>query len=1030
MGLQKAALPIPFAGGVETKQDAKQVPPVRLIDLRNGVFTKRTTISKRNGYRALAQAIEAGGGDYTDAKALAKRDLELLAFARSPASHRTAYSYRPVADRWADTGATASLVATERALVKTGTEQSQADAATNGGVTVTAWLDNLGGVWGSLVEEATGRVLTAPQALGTANSRKPRCVAVGTRLHVYWAEPALGRIDIATANPADPLAGFSIGPLIPDLTPTDPAFDACPTTHNSDNPAAIAWSKAAGLGTGWAYVHESGVIGSAATGLPAAASSATAPNNCLAIDWDPVGGGPTGGPTLWVAIGADDNAILIEIDELNLTETGQTGVLPRWTNSCDSIAVVHDALGLFAGGGAYVIAEERATNDRDRVIHVLQGSSAGLTEVSVFRGACLASRAFYETADGPHVWLTHDAPFFSVYLLLHLPTETIRSRTMPTIAHGRAEDGWLGSVTVDPDDDRRWRTPLLYNEQLEAVAGEFAETGIRWCAHDFDAQAAYQTAQLGAGLYLAGACPLHYDGDRWAEWGFHYAPDGEIVGVPAFDAAGEVPLGVFTYRIIYEEIDAAGERHMGPASIGFEVEVTTSPAKITLEIPTYRITSRRRVRISVYRSEANDTAQFFRVSSVDPTASGDNGYLLNDPTVDTVTFTDAMSDEELITQEELYTDGGAFSNDPAPMAGGALAGGKGRLFFTDPSDPHLVRYTREIAPGYAAEMVAAQALPVDPFGGAIVNLAVLDQAVIVFCEHAIHGFGGQGPGNVPSADPSANFSPSELITSDCGLRDPKSLALSPIGVVFKGTKGIQILGRDRQLRMIGTPVERYDDNVATRALVHPSEARILLLTEETDPDVGRSLLYDYEHEQWSTFTNHAGIDGVTIGTNLYYLRTDGRVFVETPGLYRDDNSQIRLGIETAWIKFAQYLQGWQRIWHAQILGEWESAHTLRVRYQLDYEVDWSRPRNLDVGNNRSTSPYGDGAYGDGPYGGAANSTRYQRRIHIGKRCQGIRFWIEDIEETADAGASYELSELLLTGGIVGPAYKLGATRSD
>jgi hypothetical protein len=141
--------------------------------------------------------------------------------------------------------------------------------------------------------------------------------------------------------------------------------------------------------------------------------------------------------------------------------------------------------------------------------------------------------------------------------------------------------------------------------------------------------------------------------------------------------------------------------------------------------------------------------------------------------------------------------------------------------------------------------------------------------------------------------------------------------------------------------------------------------------------------------------------------------------------------RITMRIETAWIHFAPYLQGWQRVLWAYFLGTYKSAHTLHIRYRVNYDDDYRGPINLDVNTNYDPSLYGAGAYGAGPYGGTGGGvSRYQRRIHLNKECQAIQFRIEDSEATGDAGASFELSELLLIGGILDSAYKPGPARTQ
>lgn len=1019
-------LTVTFAGGLSTDQDSKQVPQVKLLDLQNAIFTADTTLKKRTGYRALGQQIENGGGLYSNAVATGKRSDELLLFTLDGT-----YSYRPNADRMALTGRPLSLTGRERPIAKTGTEQSQGDAGTLSNVTVAAWVDSRGGIWWEVIEESSGRALRPPAQLAAVGA-EPRVIPVGPNaVHVYYTDHSINTIWVVVVDVTNPTIGVTPSVLVNDLTASAVGYDVCPTTldvviggDTPMSPAAIAWPSSAG-GIRIGYVAPTGVIGSGATNLPPAISHPFAPTgpSSVAVAYNPTYGvaiaaSIVGTSTTNVAV--YDNTLLVQL--LNSSSV----LFAATTLRTHAIAWVAARL--------YIAIDDTsgAASERDSRIQLATCDlfSPPVAAGAPFpkRGLSIASRAF--VADGvPYLYATHDVPFFSVYLLVRLTDGYIVSRVMPTSAHGTQVNGsgtWTSSVSVDPVDDSRWRVALLRNEQLAALAGQFAETGMSWVTVDFDDLNAWQSVQLGAGLYLAGACPQHYDGSRWAEAGFHYAPDGTITATPAA-STGALSTGVYAYRIWYEETDGQGEIHRGPTSVGTLVTLTAGQNQVTLVGPMYRATGRNIVRVCIARAPVGDSSTFFEVTSRDVTTSGAaaNGYLLNSTTADTWTFVDRMSDTNLLLQNPLYTTGGILSNDPAPMAGGVIAVGKGRLFFTDPLDQNLLRYTQQIAEGFAVEFAEPLKQRLDPEGGAISAVGIMDGAVYPFRETAVFVVGGPGP--LP--DPTLNsevfaFTPGDLVTSDVGCTQPRSIASTPVGIAFKSQKGIRLLGRDRKVVDIGSDVRVYDDQDVTAATLVPKAMRVMFLTSS-----GSTLMFDYQHGQWSRFTNHTGLDALIHNGLYHYLRVDGRVFVETPNAYRDDNSHIPMVLEMAWLKMTGYLQGWQRIWYAQFIGEWRSPHTLRVRYRLDYELQWSAPFDLDVDANQTSTAYGAGLYGAGPYGSTGSSV-YQRRIHIGKACQAIQFQVQDVEQTSDFGAAFELSELVLKGGIKGPLFKLGATRSN
>lgn len=1015
MKLQEVQIPIAFAGGVDTRQDPKQVPVAKLLDLQNGVFTRETSIAKRNGYRSLGTAIETSGVTYRDAAALAARGDELILFAGD-----RSYSHRAEADAWSDAGPVASAIATETPLVRTSTVQTCPDAASLAGVSLVAWEDSRGGVWWALIEVATGRIVRAAAAASVSGQR-PRCLAVGGLLHLLWAESAAGEIRSIVVDPGG-LSATAAFVVTNDLLPGNPAFDAC-TTNRVDAAGVIAWVTAAGYRVG--YLAPSGGLGTPLGGFPSVVSVArTVTAAGIAVDYNTT---TTTGSSVSV-VTTDGALIALDSYSANLISSGSGTVgavgAVRLALAYDEV-VAPDETALI--GSTFVWAELPAAIPRDHLVNAYVFSDAGNAFVlgAQMRGCGIASRGFRD-ASGPCVWVVHDSTFFATYLCMRMaPGASTRcvSRTMPGVAVGLPARAHLPSV--QGDGTRAHAAALPYHERLDTPGGaQFAESSIRLVELDFDAAEAWQTAQLGRGLYLAAACPLHYDGQAWTEWGFHYAPDN-VAAPTLFGGGGLTPNTTYTYRFTYEWVDAQGELHRGPTSAGTVVPLGPTDNETIWQLPTLRITAKERVRLGVWRSAPGDTSVFRRVSSVDPSLGGANGYPLNVTTADTISFTDQMSDADWEAQEPLYTNGGISSNDPAPMAGSVLAAGKGRLFWTDPADGNLIRFSQQIAEGCAAEPVARLLLRVDAYGGPVTGIGVMDDVVIVFKESAIYVFGGPGPLANPdiSADQFAFTAPA-LIPTDVGCRSPQSIAYTPLGLTFQSQRGVGLVTRDRQVANIGAPIEAYAGEPITRATLLPDRSQIVFLTT-----ADRTLLFDFEHQQWSTFTGHAGLDGVVVGGVYHYLRPDGRVFQETPGQYLDGNLQIRLVLETAWVKLLGYLQGWQQIHAIMFLGEYKSPHTLRVSVQLDYEAGFGPPFSFPVDADYNPALYGAGAYGAGAYGGDyQNSTRYQRELHVGQACEAFRVRIEDIEEAGQAGASFELSEMLVTGGILANAYRLPATR--
>jgi hypothetical protein len=1002
VALREVPVPLPFSAGVDTKSSELTAPVGRLLVLENGVFVKGTTIRKRNGYESFGKAITGAGNDYTDAKALTRRGSEPVLL-----TDGTAYSHQASLGSWNEVGSVTSVEMSDESVGHTGSNQTIPDHADNGGVRLLAWEDSRGGIYWTLLEVGGGRVLRAPAQLDSAGQR-PRCLAVGEVLHLVYAT-AVGDLRILVVNPSEPTATVATAVLTSDLSTTNPSFDAVPTSLTNE-PGLIVWAKNTG-GYRLGYLSPSGALGSPGNGFDSVVD-----NSSAVVDAGPVLAfdGSTFVAVAWYDNGAGNSNIQFHDTQDDLAPLVSVG------QATEGAAPVRLAVTMTAAETAVLWREFSAASDRDHFVRAMSFDGLTTSQIATYRGSGLASRGFLDE-DVPHVWLVHDATFFSVYLCLRLEvTGATRcvARSLPGVAYGVPDRAHLPSVHVDESDSRVHRWCGSWQQQLPAGDEEsavFAEVGIRLVTLDFDSTTAWQTAQLGRNLYIGGACPLRYDGDTIAEAGFHYAADD--IAAPTQGTGGALTLlGTYLYRVVYEEIDAQGEIHQGATSVGTEVTLTGSNNRLTFAIPTYRSgTSKRRVRIGVFRSEQGDAAALYRVTSLDPSATGSNGYILNDTTVDTISFVDDMSDAVLIAKEPLYTNGDIPSNDPTG-SGSVLAVGKNRLFYNDPSDPLLVRFTQELAPGYAAEFNNELTLPVDPYGGAITALAVMDDRLIVFKRSAVFAVSGPGPLRNPGAAPDIGFSPAALVTSDVGCTAPSSIAVTPAGIVFQSAKGIYMLSRDLSVSYVGAPVEGFNAQTVTRATLIEDRTQVVFLCS-----TGKTLMFDYLFGQWSTYTNHTGLDAVVIDGTYHYLRTDGRVFRETVGVYRDDNSQIPLVLETAWIKLQGYLQGMSRFYHVALIGERKSAHTIRFRYRTDYTASWSAPINVDW-TTASGDDYGDGSYGDGDYGGDSPEV-YQWKAHIGEVGQSIRFRFEDVEPTGEFGASYELNELLLLCGSKGNAVR-------
>lgn len=1016
MALGTSAISVRFAGGVDTKTDAKQVPTTKLLRLENAVFTKAVSLVKRNGYEALPRET-TDGSVYPDLVSVGVRNDEMVGF-----SSDAAWSFMESLQKWRRIGAAFSFVQTERTVAKTGTEQTAGDHATANGVSVYAWEDSRGGIWYAAADAATGHIAVQARQL-SATGVRPRCARCGDVLHVYWAETASSRVFSAVVNPDDLAAIPTPQSLLTDVT-SDVIYDA--EYVELFNSPVVAWVTATGYRVG--YVASSGLLGTISTGYPNPSTVTITSPLRIAVASNPREGetAPLGvmyATASSIVCRGHDSFLSLNPSTSPVTVSAYSGTVTGITGAWQRDEVATDVYRLWVAWGI-----DGGGDVRDRVVFSTSfdsDESVGVT-VQLQRGSDLASRAFRA---GAHVLahVVHDVEFFSTYFAISLSTEpmTIASRILPGVAGNAPVDGHLASVVYDADNEDLVHWIAGYSAQLDSADGDqFAETGLQLVTYNVASDQSHRSVQLGQSLYVSGAMPMLYDSAVIGEAGIHYAADGPIVTATAVGGS-LTPETTVSYQIVYEAILANGEIMPGPVSVAVIVPLPAGRDRVSLTIPTYRHTAWPNVRIGVFRSEGDDgNAQpaRYRVTSLDPgDTTGSNRYLRNDPTTDTVTFVDDLSDVDLLAREPLYTNGGILSNDAIP-ATSVLARGKSRIFASDPHDPDLVRFSQEVRDGYAAEFSPDLSVKVDAYGGRVSALAVLDDSVVVFKETAIYFFAGPGP--LANPDAGSGFSQPALITADVGCAAPRSIAYTPVGIVFQSPKGIYLLDRGRQVRYIGAPVEAYRDIdvVAATLIDKRTQIRFLLGTGDV------SLLYDYYFDQWSTFTNHLGRDAVLVAETYNYVRTDGTIYREISG-YTDNGIPVYSLIETAEIRMQETLQGMQRVWWVLVIGAYISPHTLQVRFATDYERGWSSAFVYDPSTTRTATVWGSGVWGAGPWGGSIEE-RYQFQIHIGEKCESIRLRFEDRPDVDEPGAAFELSELLVIGGVRKPDYRpLGEGRT-
>ena len=400
-----------------------------------------------------------------------------------------------------------------------------------------------------------------------------------------------------------------------------------------------------------------------------------------------------------------------------------------------------------------------------------------------------------------------------------------------------------------------------------------------------------------------------------------------------------------------------------------------------IQIPTLRVTNKpveTPVSIAVYRTLVNETL-FYRVSSF-------STPLLNDKTVDFLTFGDTTPDSELIGNEQLYTTGGVLANGQAP-ASSLVAQYKNRLISVSSEDPFTWYFSKPVGTNTPVQFSPFFYKKIPELGGPITALGVMDDKLIFFKRSSIFIVVGTGPNNLGLQD---DFNDAELVTTDTGCLEPKSVVRMPLGLMYKSAKGIYLLDRGLNVKYIGDEVESYNADIVTSSelIEQSNQVRFTLAS-------GKALVYDYYFDQWSVFTNQNAADSTIFEGKFTYLRPDGKIYKETPGVWTDGGQPIYLKLKTAWLSF-NGLQGLERLYNTMVLGEYKSPHTLTVKVAHDFEAD-SQTTAIPV---------------------ATNPGLYQYKVYLTRqKSQSVQFTVQETQAGPTYGEGFNISALGLEVGV-------------
>lgn len=411
-----------------------------------------------------------------------------------------------------------------------------------------------------------------------------------------------------------------------------------------------------------------------------------------------------------------------------------------------------------------------------------------------------------------------------------------------------------------------------------------------------------------------------------------------------------------------------------------------------LALPTLRLTQKSNVRCVIYRTEAGGS-RYYQVTSV-------TLPLLNVTTNDFAYWFDTTPDSTLVGNNLLYTDGGVLENDPLP-ASNIMTSYKNRIVAIPSEHPQTWWYSKQVTAGGVVEFSASFVKNIDQRDGAITGLGVIDEKLLLFKANTVFCVVGDGPSPSGFND---DFIDAQLVTTDVGCTNHKSIVRTPDGLMFQSAKGIYLMDRSLSVKYIGDDVEAYNSYAVTSSKLITSLNQVRFTLSS-----GVVLVYDYFVDQWSVFDSITAVDSCEFGGQFTWLKANGKIYKENPSLFTDDGAFVQMYIQTGWIQMAG-IQGFQRIYKAMVVGDYKSPHTLNC--ELAYDFVSTAAQTITV-----------------PVASAPSGVPYQYRLFPSRqKCEAIQFTFYDTQSPA-YGEGLSLSALSFEVGIKRGLNKVSESQS-
>ena len=440
---------------------------------------------------------------------------------------------------------------------------------------------------------------------------------------------------------------------------------------------------------------------------------------------------------------------------------------------------------------------------------------------------------------------------------------------------------------------------------------------------------------------LSGGYTAIYDGHTAAESGFMDTPSVYLDTA----GAGTVTAGLKNYTAVYEFRDAKGQLHLSrTARVSSITLAGAENVDVQVTAPSVTAHGLLNGKVSLYRTATGETT-YYLVQSKPYWLVGGSGVLAPGY----LAFTDSMSDATLISQPALHRQPGTANtalDRYHAISSVHVCRHKDRVFYCRGNN---IFYSSFAVDGESPWFSPAFFINVP--GDPLIALASMDGVLVAFKKKGIWVIDGDGPPE--NGGTGTEFSPPRRILTEYGCTDARSLISTPNGMMYRSSRGIELLTRSLQVVWAGDRVMSTVDGLpVTVGSAHDrtnSRCYWILagsVTADGQPatDVN-TLCYDISADVWTTLPETLFVKDICYadwaGTDRIVWLTPGPgLYLEPAGTYTDNGNLNAWTVETGWIRGPSVQD---RIKAADILiaAKRHTNHNLIVSVAYDYSDTYS-----------------------------------------------------------------------------------------